>query len=110
MLVEIYRARRFNRNAKGDLSVSSNGIRLRGAAFQHLRGSQYIMIGVDGKKLILKKSEDPSNLKLRLAAHGKIGEIGGKHLTQWLLERGFHKGQYQVQLDADQVIVNQELA
>ncbi|MEW8958885.1 MAG: hypothetical protein AB2448_07195 [Moorella sp. (in: firmicutes)] len=110
MLVEIYRVRRFNRNARGDLSVSSNGIRLRGAAFQHLRDSQYIMVGVDGRKLILKKSDDPANLKLRLAAQGKIGELGGKHLTQWLLERGFTKGQYQVQLEADQVIVNQEPA
>ncbi|MDN5345275.1 MAG: hypothetical protein PWQ18_1389 [Clostridia bacterium] len=110
MLMEIYRARRFHRNARGDLSVSSNGIRLRGAAFQYLHGSQYIMVGIDGKKLILKKSEDPANLKLRLAAQGKIGEIGGKHLTQWLLEHGFEKGQYPVQIDTEQVVVNQELA
>lgn len=109
-VMEIYRARWSNRNARGDLSVSSNGIRLRGAAFQHLRGSSYVMIGVDGQRLILKKSDDPSNLKLRLAAKGRIGEIGGKHLTQWLLEHGFNKGQYKTQLMADQVVVQQELA
>ncbi|GAF26947.1 uncharacterized Fe-S protein PflX, homolog of pyruvate formate lyase activating proteins [Moorella thermoacetica Y72] len=109
-VMEIYRARWPNRSARGDLSVSSNGIRLRGAAFQHLRGCNYVMIGVDGRRLILRKSDDPSNLKLRLAAKGKIGEIGGKHLTQWLLEHGFNKGQYKTQLAEDQVIVQQELA
>jgi len=108
--MEIYRARRSNRNARGELSVSSNGIRLRGTAFQHLRESNFVLIGVDGGQLVLKRSDDPSNLKLRLAAKGAIGEIGGKHLTQWLLERGFKKGQYRAVLAEDKVVVNQELA
>lgn len=108
--MEIYRARRSNRHARGELSVSSNGIRLRGSAFHYLRESNFVMIGVDGGQLILKRSEDPSNLKLRLAAKGAIGEVGGKHLTHWLLERGFKKGQYKVAMAEDGVVVNQELA
>ncbi|NLW06490.1 MAG: M20 family metallopeptidase [Clostridia bacterium] len=108
--MEIYRARRSNRHAKGELSVSSNGIRVRGSAFQHLRQSSFVLIGVDNGQLILKRSDDPSNLKLRLAAKGTTGEVGGKHLTHWLLERGFKKGQYKVTMLEDGVMVNQELA
>ncbi|MDK2821381.1 MAG: hypothetical protein PWP31_1346 [Clostridia bacterium] len=110
MLVEVYQSRRSSRYAKGDLSVSSNGIRLRGAAFQHLQNTKYVMIGVEGNQLILKKSDDPVNLKLRRVAQGKIGEIGGKHLTMWLLERGFEKGQYKSQLKNNQVVVEKSLA
>lgn len=108
--MDIYCARRSSRNARGELSVSSNGIRLRGNAFQHLKESDYVLIGVDGRRLVLKRSNDPGNLKLRLAAKGQVGEIGGKHLTQWLLERGFRKGQYKVNLIEDTVVVNQEIA
>jgi len=108
--MEVYRARRSSRKARGDLSVSSNGIRLRGSAFQHLKQSSFVLIGVENRQLILKRSNNPENLKIRLAAKGTVGEIGGKHLTQWLVDRGFKKGQYKVTLLDDRVVVNQELA
>ncbi len=108
--MEIYRARRSYRHARGELSVSSNGIRLRGSTFQYLRESNFIQIGVENGQLVLKRSEDSNNLKLRLAAKGTVGEVGGKHLTQWLVERGFKKGQYRTIVNEDRILVNQELA
>ncbi|MDK2821129.1 MAG: hypothetical protein PWP31_1094 [Clostridia bacterium] len=109
--MEIYPARWSNRRkAKGDLSVTSNGIRVRSTALEYLSGANHVLIGVDQQKLVLKRSEDPSNLKLRIVQKGKVGEIGGKNLTNWLLERGFNKGQYKVTMGEDKIIVTQQLA